>query len=448
MKNNMENVNIENMIAVLDTNILLYMYKCSYIACTNLVQILRRLSNRIKIPNQVYCEYKSNMYKEQDRIDKKYDYFTKDLKKDIDRMKSGICEKIINSRKYQFPDCDELEKSITSLEEQLVKIIEEYQKKINIEKKNKENQIDEINELIKKFVEDKCIESELPLALKLKYIQEGEFRYKYKLPPGYMDEDKNIEKASEDNFDNRVRKFGDLFIWKEIIRIGKENPDKEIVFVTNDVKEDWWEINVKNGKKNPIRMREELYKEFVFSTLNSKIRFMTFEQFYSVSATYFNLDDIKTKLELEQYSFIKSEIIQNKRKTINKNTFEEIIKMNPLDIDEEYLKYDETEHIDNLKVNEQSLNFKDEMAIYNVVIEFEKEVLVMETRYNLECESALLNIVLNIQINRDIKDKKELDLKYNFLKINVLSEKEIDMDDYETEGKIELGEILEDYYMQ
>jgi len=37
-----------------------------------------------------------------------------------------------------------------------------------------------------------------------------------------------------------VRKYGDLIIWKEILRFAYENR-KNIIFVTDDVKSDWWE---------------------------------------------------------------------------------------------------------------------------------------------------------------------------------------------------------------
>ncbi len=61
-----------------------------------------------------------------------------------------------------------------------------------------------------------------------KIKKEGESRYKTKTPPGYCDGNQK-----QDN------EYGDLFIWKEIIRYAKEN-DKDVIFVTQDVKEDWW----------------------------------------------------------------------------------------------------------------------------------------------------------------------------------------------------------------
>lgn len=55
---------------------------------------------------------------------------------------------------------------------------------------------------------------------------EWQARYDKKTPPGYKDAGKN---------DNQ---FGDLIIWNEILDIAKKD-NKNIVFVSNDLKEDW-----------------------------------------------------------------------------------------------------------------------------------------------------------------------------------------------------------------
>ncbi len=78
--------------------------------------------------------------------------------------------------------------------------------------------------------------------------KEGEDRYAKKIPPGYKDAKKD---AGE--FD----KFGDLIIWKEMIAKAKVD-NRPIVFITDDVKEDWWWIH-KGRKLGP---RPELVEEF------------------------------------------------------------------------------------------------------------------------------------------------------------------------------------------
>lgn len=79
--------------------------------------------------------------------------------------------------------------------------------------------------------------------------KEGEERYSNKIPPGWKD-------ASKD--ENR---YGDLVNWKEILRFAKEN-DKSILFVSNDVKQDW--IVEVRGKK--LGVQPLLLKEFYETT--------------------------------------------------------------------------------------------------------------------------------------------------------------------------------------
>ena len=62
-----------------------------------------------------------------------------------------------------------------------------------------------------------------------KLCKEGEYRYKSQTPPGYKD-------AKKDG----VSKYGDLIVWAETYEYAVLN-NKNIIFVTDDVKEDWWE---------------------------------------------------------------------------------------------------------------------------------------------------------------------------------------------------------------
>lgn len=78
--------------------------------------------------------------------------------------------------------------------------------------------------------------------------KEGADRYSIKTPPGFKD-------ASKD--DNR---FGDLINWKEILRFAKTSK-KNIIFISNDEKEDW--VCKENGMTiGPLyELLNEFYRE-------------------------------------------------------------------------------------------------------------------------------------------------------------------------------------------
>ena len=75
-----------------------------------------------------------------------------------------------------------------------------------------------------------------PLELSEIYgiCDDGEKRYKKENPPGYKD-------AKEKD---GIRKYSDLIWWKEVIQYARKSR-KNIVLVTDDVKEDWWKIDKK-----------------------------------------------------------------------------------------------------------------------------------------------------------------------------------------------------------
>lgn len=116
---------------------------------------------------------------------------------------------------------------------------------------------------------------------KLNIEQEGEKRYASKIPPGYRDNKKT------------ANRFGDLFVWKEIIGYSKLK-EVDIIFVTHDQKEDWW--NTISGKT--IGPRIELRKEFY--------------------------EETKKMFHMYTMSSFLSFFIENKGKSIDKTTIDEV----------------------------------------------------------------------------------------------------------------------------
>ncbi|MDQ7158906.1 PIN-like domain-containing protein [Lactococcus lactis] len=70
--------------------------------------------------------------------------------------------------------------------------------------------------------------------------KEGEERYQQNIPPGFDDSTKEEEEDSSRKYNDIKyhRKYGDLIIWKDIIKTSKEylKPGKKVIFITNDGK--------------------------------------------------------------------------------------------------------------------------------------------------------------------------------------------------------------------
>lgn len=97
-------------------------------------------------------------------------------------------------------------------------------------------------------------------------LKEGEERYASKTPPGYMDD----KKAND-------LRLGDLIIWKQIIEKAKSD-SRHVLFVTDDVKEDWW------GEVDGRRVaRPELVEEFVDEADGQLVAFLTSDRFLNLA---------------------------------------------------------------------------------------------------------------------------------------------------------------------
>lgn len=114
-----------------------------------------------------------------------------------------------------------------------------------IEKKIAELQSDLLPDNVNNAIESSFqIGKEYSFSKMMEIAREGSFRYSEEIPPGYED---GKEKTG-------LQKYGDLFVWNQILDCAKSK-QKDFIFVTNDVKIDWYE----EDKRTP---RFELLKEF------------------------------------------------------------------------------------------------------------------------------------------------------------------------------------------
>lgn len=160
---------------------------------------------------------------------------------------------------------------------------------------NSETLKNEISEFLSNLENQGKIGEKFNFEEKLKILSEGEVRYKYKIPPGFEDSNKNNED-----------KFGDLFIWKEILNYTENNDEvKKVVFVTNDKKSDWFE------NENPHPMLIEEFNSY-FST--KELYIMGGAEFYSQAVS--ELPDFDNSFDLDLY--INLTLLDLEDKIINK----------------------------------------------------------------------------------------------------------------------------------
>ncbi len=116
---------------------------------------------------------------------------------------------------------------------------------------------------------------------------EGAKRYEAKIPPGYRDLTKKGEIFTHQGLLYR-REYGDLILWKQLIQYCKDSEIRQVIFVTDDDKEDWWWSLEASGTKR-IGPRPELREELARETNIERFFMLGSERFAQNIAKALNL---------------------------------------------------------------------------------------------------------------------------------------------------------------
>lgn len=247
----------DNAIFIIDTNILINFYKYKSRDTTkSLLYILKDLkeNNRLWIPHQVALEYFFNYEKNMDL----QNIGMKKLVDDLSGLKDNAIS-LINKGKSEHPylDTENFQfyiKRMESLNKQLQKKYEKEIEKLPDSKKIKED----ILELLDGIVGDPYSQEAINEIQK-----EGEIRYKENIPPGFKDmEDKDKQEFRTYGNIRYQQKYGDLIIWNQIIDKAKgEENQNHIIFITEEKKCDWWEMDGRSIKRPHPQLLQEFYNK-------------------------------------------------------------------------------------------------------------------------------------------------------------------------------------------
>lgn len=235
---------------VVDTNVLLDIYRYSKETASQILNMMDNLKDKLWMPYQVAYEY------HKDRNEKVLGGHIRTYTQLINKVEEW--EKTFNEeRKHPFLGDEEFT--------QLMQHLSNIRKILCGGRENRSQLIlnDEYKNKIADFYEGKLGE-DYTTEEKEKYNTEAKSRYEKQIPPGYKDYKK------PDN------EFGDYLIWKQMIDFAKNN-HCPIIFVSNDIKEDWIE-DVAGLKLGP---RPELIDEF-YKLTNQYFYCYSLKQFISI----------------------------------------------------------------------------------------------------------------------------------------------------------------------
>lgn len=262
---------------VFDTNALLDIYRVGQSLSSKIMKILKKYESKIVIPYHVAEEYHDNLLSVLVGFCNKYDSIANSLTLEV--LLKGVTKEF-ELDKYPF------------IRDALKRNFGDGLKKMGVEMKKEHNflhkQISSWNlqNSIASFLNGKIMD-----GFKQEDIEaiekEGAERYKKLIPPGHEDKTKT------------TNQYGDLIIWKEILKFAEEHQNSSMVFVSRDLKEDW--ITHIHGKKWGPRV--ELLKEFHEKNPNTLLMY-TLSEFVRYANTGTNILDDNDIQSVTKYTNI------------------------------------------------------------------------------------------------------------------------------------------------
>jgi hypothetical protein len=273
---------------VLDANVLLNLYRYPKSAREDLLRVFKRVSSRLWIPHQAALEYQRNRL---DIIAEQVQRFD-DVKNVLGRAKSdlgnGLAQLQLKKRHSTInPD---------AFLEKIENIVNEFLEELDKSQKEQPDVFgeDDLRNKIDLLLDNRvgtppASQSDLDAI-----YTDGKTRYELKHPPGYEDlsKGKPNEKEPPSFISGRLtykREFGDLILWLQIIEEAKAREWKQVIFITDDEKEDWWWIAESKGKKT-IGPRPELVEEIMTKSGVASFYMYNSERFLAYANTFLKAD--------------------------------------------------------------------------------------------------------------------------------------------------------------
>jgi hypothetical protein len=269
-------------------------------------KVFETLKGRLWLPGQVIYEFEKNREKVITKPKGEY----QNLTKSNGRKDGGHLESIQNSIDLIRNNSKSIQGQLKTLSERTLKddkhphieqksisefkeVLKSFESNIDILNEGYDNLLNDIQRQIEEKIKgldekslsdnfrqrlDKYFAHGKPYSYEvmLGIIKEGAFRYENEIPPGYKDEKEKIG----------FQMYGDLLLWFQMIDYAKEKK-KPIIFVTNDVKEDWWQLD--GDGQNSNVPRHELLFEFKDKS-NQKIWFYTIDRLIFKSNQYLDTE--------------------------------------------------------------------------------------------------------------------------------------------------------------
>ncbi|NOS92553.1 MAG: hypothetical protein HOP30_11565 [Cyclobacteriaceae bacterium] len=295
--------------------------------------IFEKIKGRLWIPNHIQFEFlKNRLSIIKKPISENYqpliDNILKPVLDSVTQTKKNLQDlrqRTKNKDKHPFIEpvnIDEFDKHLEMYTEKLKEFNEKYLAQI----KDKQKEINdlELDDSVLKNMENYFpVGREFSFSEIIEITKEGKHRFEFDIPPGYEDLKKEKKEGTQI--------FGDLIIWRQILDHARKEK-KDVVFISNDLKKDWCELEATEKRiKNP---RLELIKEFKDETTKD------FWMYNSAQFLYASKKLLKTKITEEQIELVSDLITARSRDDFFTFQCHECMSEYTVNVDDFSLEYD------------------------------------------------------------------------------------------------------------
>lgn len=232
---------------VVDTNVLLNLYRYNQEARTSLLDTLEKFGARLWVPNQVMVEFWRNRESALEDPEKQ-------LQQSIAALRSGL-EKAtsdfrgwVNRVSLDRASAANLESILENAFDEVIGSMERVVDSSGLEMEGDTSK-DKVLSVLASLLKGK-VGSPLEASVYAKCVSDGKRRLDDQIPPGYKDKKKEVR-----GDDSEV---GDYLVWFQLMQEAKHRA-KNVLLVTGDVKEDWWRLR----NRMTIGPRNELAEELL-----------------------------------------------------------------------------------------------------------------------------------------------------------------------------------------
>lgn len=245
----------QNGTIALDTNVLLGLYRMPEASRKEVFDLLTKIRERLWVPYHVLVEFHRNRL---DAMRNEYDSTKKiatEARAAYEAFKSAVSKKGNRQRACWSQMSEKLSELNVKADELFAVAQTESDHYVSPNKPDS----------VLAFVEDLLIgrigERPQSQAIVSDAEEVAQARYAVKMGPGYLDHAKAGDRYM---FDGLVydRQYGDYMVWRELLAHSAGRRATRIMFITSDVKEDWWlDSQSISGKRPQPELAMEMRRE-------------------------------------------------------------------------------------------------------------------------------------------------------------------------------------------